>query len=108
MQSAMLKRKGRKVADFSDTEKRTEKRHRLNTQINFFIDADITQAKTVDISDSGVCFETEKPISMNIRMEVSGIVLEHVAELVWCKRKKDGGMAYGLEFHKDSQGFQEK
>jgi len=90
------------------TDKRSEERRKINTQVNFFIDADITKAKAVDVSDSGVSFETEKPISMHIRMEVNGMVLEHVAELVWCKRKKNGGMAYGLEFNKDCPGFQEK
>ncbi len=104
----MLNRKQSKNNNFSGTEKRTEKRHRLNTQINCFIDAKITKAKTVDISDSGLRFETELPISMHIRMEVKDMVLEHMAELVWCKRKKDGGMAYGLEFKKDSHGFRER
>jgi len=100
----MLKSKN----DAVGTDKRAEKRKKINTKVNFFIDADITKAKTVDISDSGVSFETERPISMHIRMEVNDMVLEHVAELVWCKRKKNGAMAYGLEFDKDCQGFQEK
>ncbi len=104
----MLNKKQSKNNNFPGTEKRAEKRHRLNTQINCFFDAKITKAKTVDISDSGLCFETELPISMHIRMEVKDMVVEHVAELVWCKRKKNGGMAYGLEFNKDSRGFQER
>ena len=106
MQSAMLKNKVNKEKAFTD--KRSEERRKINTPVNYFIDADITRAKAVDVSDSGVSFETEKPISMHIRMEVDGMVLEHVAELVWCKRKKNGAMAYGLEFNKNCQEFQEK
>ena len=104
----MLKRKRCKNNGFTDTEQRTEERQKINSQVNFFIDADITKAKAADISDSGVRFETAQPISMHIRMEANGMVLEHVAELVWCKREKNGGMVYGLEFNKDCQGFQEK
>ncbi|MDM8543801.1 PilZ domain-containing protein [Desulfococcaceae bacterium HSG9] len=103
----MLNKKQSEQTCPTATEKRTEKRDKINASVDFFIDADITKAKAVDISDSGVCFETERPISMHIRMETDGLVLEHVAELVWCKRKKDGGMTYGLEFNKNSHGFRE-
>jgi hypothetical protein len=103
----MLNKKQNKNKDLSDSEKRIEERGKINAPVNFFIDADITKAKAVDISDSGVRFETERPISMHIRMEANGMVLEHVAELVWCKRQKNGGMTYGLEFSKNSHGFQE-
>lgn len=82
-------------------ERRGEKRKKIDTQVNFFIDADFTKAKTVDVSGSGICFETEEPICMHLRMEINGTVFEHVADLVWCQRNESGGMTYGLEFHKD-------
>ncbi len=97
----MLKKTHNKQADLTYTEKREEKRQKIDTQVNFFIDANITEAKTVDVSGSGVCFETNEPISMHVRMEFSGTVFEHVADLVWCQRNENGGMTYGLQFHKD-------
>jgi len=97
----MSKKIQNKQVDLTYTEKRAEARQEIDTQVNFFVDANLTQAKTVDLSGSGVCFETNEPIAMHVRMELKGMVFEHMADLVWCQRNENGGMTYGLQFHKD-------
>ncbi|MCP4131168.1 MAG: PilZ domain-containing protein [bacterium] len=81
-----------------EKERRRAKRHQLQTDVEFFVDADIIKARSINISDGGIQFETETPITIFMRMEVDGKMREYEAQLVWATRKPDGSMAYGFKY----------
>ncbi len=66
-------------------------------QVRLIIGSDITMAKSVDISESGIRVITEKPLKMRMNREVEGTLQQHEAQLVWAKKSK-GGMEYGFKF----------
>ncbi|MGM0444051.1 MAG: PilZ domain-containing protein [Fibrobacterota bacterium] len=74
-------------------------RKEISREVEFIIDEDIISAETVNISETGIAFETNSPIPimMRIRYEENAFT-EHKAELVWARRKDNGSMTYGLEF----------
>ena len=80
-------------------DKRKAERDLLQSKVEFYVDADIIEAVSVDVSDIGVRFETEKPIMVRLRMEVGEQLLEREARLVWAVKKSDSDMmTYGLEY----------
>ncbi len=79
-------------------ERRRAERHDLQTEVEFFVDADIIKARAINISEGGIQFETETPISIFMRMEIDGELREYEAQLVWAMRKPDGTMAYGFKY----------
>jgi hypothetical protein len=86
-----------------ESEKRTTDRAPVQKQVEFFVDADIIQAESVDLSQSGVRMNTDKPIAIRMRIyHPDGGFDEHVAQLVWATRKGEQ-MSYGFEFHPDPE-----
>jgi PilZ domain len=82
-----------------DTDKRRVERDTLRTNVEFYVDADIIDAVSVDVSKIGVRFDTDEPINVRMRMEVAGRLIEREAELVWAvKDVENGRMTYGLEY----------
>ena len=86
---------------------RGDERQALKQGIEFFVDADIIAADTVDISEAGIRIETNTPITIRFRMEVDGALRDREAQLVWSRQKSDDGMVYGLKFVPlpDEEGF---
>ena len=77
-------------------------RRQLTTKVEFFVDGEIEQAITIDISEMGIQFVTDEPVKVRIRLELEGEAKEYFARLVWArKRTNDGSMSYGLEFIPD-------
>jgi len=85
----------------NDSELRTESRIPIKTRVEFFVDADIIDAESVNISNSGIRFDTSEPIPIQMRLEKDGIMFENRAHLVWAQSKADGGMTYGFQFADD-------
>jgi hypothetical protein len=79
-------------------ENRVSERLDINTEIDFYVDADVLSARSVNISGSGIRFDTDQPIKVCMRVDVDGALHELEASLVWARRNDAGGMAYGFEF----------
>ena len=84
-------------------DKRRAERSYMQTKVEFYVDADIIEAVSVDISKIGVRFTTDKPIMVRMRMELGGQLLERQAQLVWAMKKPDSDdTTYGLEYLPES------
>lgn len=73
-------------------------RFALDADIEFFVDADIVHAQSVDVSQTGLSFRTDNPLLISMRMELEGQVEERRAKILWASRQWDGSVRYGLEF----------
>jgi len=78
--------------------RRKEPRNRIQTNVEFYILADIVKAKTVNISDTGVRFDTEKALDIEMRFKKDGKEEDHTARLCWAEQLPDGSFTYGFEF----------
>jgi len=89
-------------ADPTEERRRFERRS-IFTEVTFYVDNELVQARSIDLSQTGIRFETEAPISIRFRMDVGkDTPLEKKAQLVWASRSEDGSMDYGLEFLPES------
>ncbi|MBN2710859.1 MAG: PilZ domain-containing protein [Planctomycetes bacterium] len=70
----------------------------LHTEIEFFVDADVIQATSVNVSKTGIRFDTDNQIMVRLRVDPHGEKVDYEARLVWVKEKDGGGMSIGLEF----------
>lgn len=86
-------------------ERRRADRVPMNVPVEFIVDADLVQARSVDLSETGLRFETKQPIPILLRMAVDGAKQERRAHLVWARSTDGQGMAYGLQFV-DGQDYQ--
>lgn len=84
-----------------DNDIRTAARQKIKTAVDFFIDGDIETGMSVDVSQSGIRFETPQPIKVRMRLTVSGELKEFYSRLVWARKNPDGTMSYGFEFIPD-------
>lgn len=83
------------------TETRIAERRSLQTDVEFFVDGDIERATSVDVSETGIRFDTHKPMAVRMRLEIDDQQKEFLARLVWARKNPDGTMAYGFEFIPD-------
>ena len=79
------------------TEKRSTERESVNSNVTVFIDDDIYLASMIDISESGIRFETSTPQEVRIQVRADGKMVEYDAQLVWAKINKNCRMEYGLK-----------
>jgi hypothetical protein len=79
------------------------KRKKLNSKVDFIVDADIIVANSVDVSETGISFQTDTPIKVKMRLgdKYSGGVEDKTAELIWAKKEDNGATTYGLHFIED-------
>ena len=78
-------------------EKRSTERESVNSNVTVFIEDDIYLASMIDISESGIRFETSVPQEVRIQVRADGEMVEYDAQLVWAKINKKGRMEYGLK-----------
>jgi hypothetical protein len=78
-------------------EKRNSERQAVNSNVTVFIEDDIYLASMIDISESGIRFETSVPQEVRIQVRADGEMVEYDAQLVWAKINKNGRMEYGLK-----------
>jgi len=82
--------------DFSD---RRRPRQRLETKIEFIGDFDLVQARSVDLSREGICFEVDEFLIFEMAFEVDGERRRHRAQLIWMDRHSRGrGYRMGFKF----------
>ena len=73
-------------------------RKKLTADIEFFGDFDLIKAKTLNISDSGICFMTSKSLPFEMRFEHNGQTVSRRANLIWLKHENKSGFNFGLKF----------
>ncbi len=79
-------------------DQRKELRADLTTEVEFTIDSDQISAHTIDVSNSGLRLETQRPIRINLRFTEDVSPANYFAELVWAKRADEGFMEYGFRY----------
>ncbi|MFH1136697.1 MAG: PilZ domain-containing protein [Pseudomonadota bacterium] len=84
-------------------EKRKAERRPIQTQVEFFVDADIINAVAVDFSETGIRFSTENPILIRMRFDAPEGRSEKTARLVWAGKSPEEHFQYGLEFIPDPE-----
>ncbi len=70
----------------------------VRTDVEFYVGDAIMKAISVNISESGLCFDMTEPIKICLRMEVNGQLINREAQIVWAEKKRDGAVIYGFEF----------
>jgi len=87
-----------------DDKVRAAMRKKLHTEVEFYVDADIIKANSLDVSDTGIKFETDVPIKVRMRVDMGNNEFdEHEAELVWAQKEENGLTTYGLHFLPDGE-----
>jgi len=82
----------------SERNRRQAERISLETRVEFIVDADVIQAKSIDISETGIRIETDDPIKVCMRLYIDGEKKDMEGQLVWTKKNEKGGMAYGFKY----------
>lgn len=85
----------------SKVERRNSTRQPVQSEMEFIFYLDAFKAKTVDLSDSGIRFETDSPIIIRLQVNQGGKPTVRDAQLVWAQKDADGKMTYGFEFIPD-------
>ena len=88
--------------DDQNESRRQYPRIEIQAQVEFFVDADIVAAETIDISEGGLRITTREPVKATLRVtETDGKVQEYQAEMVWAQRNPNEKMTFGLKFIDD-------
>lgn len=87
--------------DVHDENARRDDRFPLNAEIEYFLDADILRASAIDISQTGVSFESRDSFIIAMRIRLEGRMEERLARLVYVSPSPDGTSRFGLEFLED-------
>lgn len=87
-----------KKKDGSEALQDRSPREEIRTHIEFIADFDVIEAKGVNVSEGGICFELEEDLPFEMRFELNGELYQHRAHLVWVKRSANGGYVFGFMF----------
>jgi len=85
----------------SMVERRNSTRQPVQSEMEFIFYLDAFKAKTVDLSETGIRFETDSPIIIRLQVNQGGKPTVRDAQLVWAQKGQDGKMTYGFEFIPD-------
>lgn len=73
------------------------------TDVDLVIGAEVIQAMTADISETGIRVDMSTPLEVRIRLLVDGKLVDRKAQLARTVKTPDGGMTYGFEFIPDDK-----
>ena len=93
------------VKEKKERERRASTRKELESRIEFFVNADIISAKLIDISETGLSFDTGEPLKIHLRMDIDGELCDREAQFVRASKNSNGGMTYGFEFIPDPKEY---
>ena len=79
-------------------DKRKFNRKKFDSEIEFIINEDVVKAHSVNISERGIQFVTEKPLTIELRFLIDGREIQRRARLCWAKQHDDDDFSYGLEY----------
>lgn len=83
-------------------DQRKSVRNNISTEVEFYVNADIIEAETIDISETGIRIETREPAKIFLRIKIEGRTQDYEAKMVWARKNLDGRMTYGFEYIPDS------
>jgi hypothetical protein len=89
---------GEEVDQGDDGVSRRDKREELNTSIQFIGDFDLIEAKGVDLSTGGICFDADSDIPFEMEFHSDGSTQKYRAHLVWMKPLGNGRSRLGFRF----------
>jgi len=89
------------VREKKGCERRISPRRELESKIEFFVNADIIAAKSINVSETGLSFDTGEPLKIHLRMDIDGKICDREAKFVWASRNSKSGITYGFEFIPD-------
>ena len=92
------KAEGVVVREKKGRERRVSTRRELESKIEFFVNADIIAAKSINISETGLNFDTGEPLKIHLRMDIDGELCDREVQFVWAAGNSNGGMTCGFEF----------
>ena len=81
-----------------DSNRREAERKPVVTKVLFTVNDIIIEASSVDVSETGIRFDTEKPFKILLEMKTNGQILNREAQIVWAKRNRNGGITFGFEY----------
>lgn len=84
--------------EYNGSDRRRSERYCLDAGVDFYIDADIVGAETVDVSQTGIAFRSPEALRVEMRINIDGEREERTAKLVRAEQNPDGSVVYGLEF----------
>jgi len=87
-----------KAARTDSIPKERAPRTEINASIEFIADFDIVEAKGINFSDSGICFELNEDLPFEMQFSLEGKIHRYRACLVWVKRMCKGGYRFGMQF----------
>ena len=73
------------------------------TDVDLMVGAEVIQAMTADISETGVRVDMGAPLKVRIRFLIEGKLVDRKAQLARTMKTPDGGMTYGFEFISDDE-----
>ncbi len=80
----------------ADADHRSARRP-TQTPIAFVANFNLVHAQGVDVSDKGICFETDQDLQFEMEFEVDGASHQHTAHLVWMRKTETGRSRWGFE-----------
>lgn len=87
-----------KIGRKDEIPKERAPRTEINTSIEFIADFDVVEAKGINLSESGICFELNEDLPFEMQFSLEGKTHRHRARLVWARRLCKGGYRFGLQF----------
>lgn len=82
---------------------RRSEREPFITDVDLVVGAEVIQAMTVDLSETGLRIDMDHPLKVRIRFLVDGQLVDRTAQLARAEKTPDGGMTYGIEFTPDGR-----
>ena len=86
------------MSEKTGKERRRSERFRVDAKIEFFVDADIINATSLEVSQTGISFDAQTALPVEMRLTLDGEREERRAKLIWARARPEGGVRYGLEF----------
>ena len=81
-------------------------RRPTQTPIEFVANFELVHAQGVDVSASGVCFETSENLEFELEFEADGETHQHTAHLAWMRKVSSGNIRWGFELvSKETSGL---
>lgn len=78
--------------------RRDSERLALDATFELYVNTGVINGETIDVSQTGISFETSQPICVELKMLVDGQREERRARLIWSKQLPDGRLRYGMKF----------
>ena len=84
------------VSADADRDQRSARRP-TQTPIAFVANFELVHAQGVDVSESGICFETSEDLQFEMEFEVDGVSHQPTAHLVWMRKTATDRSRWGLK-----------